>query len=62
MADYKCSCNDTVINKSGVTIRFVEGKGVIHDVLCDECGEHMELANPKCGIASFKSNRYGKTY
>ena len=52
MAEYKCKCNDEVIDKSGVTIRHIEGEGVIHDVQCEKCEEYMELANPKSGYAS----------
>ena len=62
MADYKCKCNDEVVNKSGVTIKYIEGKGAIHDVQCEKCGEYMELANPKSGIAGFRANRFGQTY
>tara|TARA_R110002020_G_scaffold47639_3_gene135465 strand:- start:258 stop:443 length:186 start_codon:yes stop_codon:yes gene_type:complete len=61
MAEYKCKCNDEVVEKSGVTIKYIEGEGAIHDVKCD-CGEFMKLANPKSGIASFRANRYGQTF
>ena len=61
MAEYKCKCNDEIVNKSGVTIKFVEGKGAVHDVKC-ECGEFIELANPKSGAPSFRSNKYGQTF
>ena len=37
MAEYKCDCNDEVIDKSGVTIKYIEGEGVIHDVKCKGC-------------------------
>ena len=39
MADFKCECNGRTIDKRSVTIRYIEGKGVIHDVKCEECGE-----------------------
>tara|TARA_R110000824_G_scaffold101998_1_gene242069 strand:- start:432 stop:620 length:189 start_codon:yes stop_codon:yes gene_type:complete len=62
MADYKCDCNDEVVSKSGVTIRYVEGKGAINDIRCEKCGEYMELANPKVGAPGFRSNKFGQTY
>ena len=62
MPDYKCKCNDEVVNKNGVTIRYIEGKGAVHDVKCEKCGEYMTLANPKSGVAGFRANRYGQTY
>tara|TARA_R110000824_G_scaffold146936_1_gene316134 strand:+ start:586 stop:774 length:189 start_codon:yes stop_codon:yes gene_type:complete len=62
MADYKCKCNGEVISKSGVTIKYIEGKGAIHDIQCEECGEYMELASPKTGAPAFRSNRFGQTY
>tara|TARA_R110000822_G_C14958721_1_gene455892 strand:- start:129 stop:515 length:387 start_codon:yes stop_codon:yes gene_type:complete len=62
MPDYKCECNEEVVNKSGITIKYVEGKGAIHDVECSKCGEYMELANPKSGAPSFRSNRFGQTF
>ena len=60
MAEYKCECNDEVVDKSGVTIRIVEGKGAVHDVICEKCGEYMELANPKTGCPSFSSDQFGR--
>jgi len=62
MADYKCECNENVVSKSGVTIRYVEGKGAINDIECEKCGEYLELANPKSGAPSFRSNRFGQTF
>ena len=63
MAEYKCKCNDEVVNKSGVTIKFVEGKGAVHDVRCDDCGEYMTLANPKSGVPGLgRMNRFGSSY
>ena len=61
MADYKCDCNDEVISKSGVTIKYVEGEGAIHDIKCS-CGKYMKLANPKTGAPGFRSNKFGQTY
>lgn len=57
MATYKCSCGEEK-EASGVRIRFVDDK-VRHDIKC-ECGEYMEIANPKSGVPSFRSNRYGQ--
>ena len=60
MADYKCKCNDEVISKSGIVIKYIEGHGVTHDIKCERCGEYMELANPKTGMPSFSSNEWGQ--
>ena len=62
MSDYKCECNGKTIDKRNVTIRYIEGKGAVHDIKCEECGEYMTLANPKSGVAGFRANRYGQTY
>ena len=62
MAEYKCDCNGKVVNKSGVTIRLIEGQGVIHDIKCEECGKYLELSSPKSGAPGFRSNRFGQTY
>ena len=62
MPDYKCECNEEVVVKNGVTIKFIEGKGAVHDVKCEKCGEYMTLANPKSGVAGVRANRYGQTY
>ena len=43
------------------TIKLVPGKGMIHDVNCEKCGEFMELAYPKDGeCAGFTSNNMGQ--
>ena len=62
MAEYKCKCNKEVVNKSGVTIRYIEGKGAVNDIECEKCGEYLELANPKSGAPSFRANRFGQTF
>jgi|TARA_R110002153_G_scaffold1031_1_gene4843 hypothetical protein len=62
MAEYKCDCNDKVVDKSGVTIKYIEGEGVIHEVKCEDCGKYMTLANPKSGAPGFRSNRFGQTF
>tara|TARA_R110002096_G_scaffold48721_1_gene128975 strand:+ start:411 stop:599 length:189 start_codon:yes stop_codon:yes gene_type:complete len=62
MAEFKCECNDKTTEKSGITIRFIEGKGAVHDIKCEKCGEYMELSNPKSGAPSFRANRYGQTF
>tara|TARA_R110002096_G_scaffold7641_1_gene32964 strand:- start:207 stop:395 length:189 start_codon:yes stop_codon:yes gene_type:complete len=62
MAEYKCECNDDVVEKAGVTIRIVEGKGAVHDIRCEKCEKYMELANPKSGAPGFRANRFGQTY
>jgi|8_EtaG_2_1085327.scaffolds.fasta_scaffold109302_2 formylmethanofuran dehydrogenase subunit E len=68
MSDYKCECNGKTIDKRSVTIRCIEGKGVIHDVKCEECGEYMipikkERNYTKEGVASLgRMNRNGSSY
>jgi len=52
MAKYKCECGEEK-----------EASGVkINEITCDKCGEYMELANPKVGAPSFRSNRYGQVF
>lgn len=59
MPKYKCSCKKKeTLDVKGVTIKMVDGKAV-HDVKCS-CGEYMDLAEPKTGVASFGSDRYGR--
>ena len=60
MAKYKCSCGEEK-ESSGVKIKLINDK-VRHDITCDECGEYMELSNPKTGAPSFRSNRYGQVF
>ena len=62
MAEYKCEVCGDVVEKTGVTIRYIEGKGAINDIQGEECGEYMTLANPKSGAPGFRSNRYGQTF
>jgi formylmethanofuran dehydrogenase subunit E len=68
MSDYKCDCNGEAVSKRNVTIRYVEGKGAVHDVRCDECGEYMNPIKKKRnytkdGIASLgRMNRNGSSY
>ncbi len=58
MAEYKCECAEHEIECSSVVIRMVEGKAT-HDIKCP-CGKYMELANPKTGVANFKSDSMGR--
>ena len=60
MPDYKCECNNEVTNKNNVTIKYIDGHGIIHDIKCDDCGKYMKLANPKVGVAGFSSNKWGQ--
>jgi len=63
MAEYKCDCNDEVVDKSGVTIKYIEGEGVIHDVKCPKCDKYMEHSNPKTGFPSLaRMDRNGSSY
>jgi len=59
---FKCECTPgEEIKVSYCTIKYVEGKGIVHDVNCVKCGEFMELANPKLGeCAGFTSNNMGQ--
>ena len=62
MSEFKCECNDEVVKKSNVTIRYIEGEGVVHDIQCEKCNKYLELANPKSGVPSFRANKYGQTF
>jgi len=62
MAEYKCECSDQILNKSNVTIRYIEGEGVVHDVQCDKCDRYMELANPKEGMPGFGNMYRSQSY
>lgn len=59
MAKYKCECGETK-EASSVSIKIGED-GAYYDLKC-ECGKYMELANPKSGAPSFRSNRYGQVF
>lgn len=58
MIDFICpNCNEEIsVHKA--TIKVIEGK-VRHDVQC-ECGEYMDLKNPKTGCPNFSSNSMGQ--
>ena len=58
MSEYKCECCEHELECTGVVIRIIDGKAT-HDIKCP-CGKYMKLANPKTGIASFGSDRYGR--
>lgn len=62
MPDFKCKCSPgEVVTVSRCTIKYVAGKGIVHDVNCEKCKEYMELANPKNGeCAGFSSNNMGQ--
>ena len=45
MAEYKCEVCGDVVEKTGVTIRYIEGKGAINDIQCEECGEYVSQDN-----------------
>jgi len=60
MAKYKCECGEEK-EATGVKIKFVNDKAR-HEITCDKCGEYMELANPKSGAPSFRSNRFGQVF
>jgi len=62
MADYKCECNDEVVSQSSVTIRYIEGEGIVHDIQCDKCNKYMDLANPKTGMPGFGNMHRGQSY
>ena len=58
MSKYQCDCLEHEVECRSVVIKMVDGKAV-HDVKCS-CGEYMDLAEPKTGVASFGSDRYGR--
>ncbi len=66
MAEYKCDCNDDVVEKTNVTIRFIDGEA-LHDVKCS-CGKYLNLIEKernytKDGIASLgRMNKNGSSY
>ena len=62
MPDFKCKCQPKKkVTVSTCTIKHVPGKGIVNDVICKNCGEFMELANPKLGeCAGFSSNSMGQ--
>jgi len=68
VADFICECNSKTVDVRNYTIRVVEGKGVVHDVQCEECGEHMtpvkkERNYTKEGVASLgRMNKSGSSY
>ena len=60
MAIYICKCGALEVEAREVTIRVVEGKAV-NNLTCLDCGEYLELKNPKLGqCAGFSSNQYGQ--
>lgn len=60
MASYKCECGSEK-DATGVRIRIIDGEAR-HDIKCDECGKYMDISNPKSGVPSFRSNRYGQVF
>jgi hypothetical protein len=58
--EYKCKCNDEIVEKRGVVIRHIETHGVINDIKCEKCGNYMEIANPKSGMPNFGSTPTGQ--
>ena len=62
MPIFKCHCSpEEEVTVSSCTIKYVAGKGIVHDVNCELCGEFMELAYPKDGeCAGFSSNNMGQ--
>lgn len=61
MAQYKCSCNDEIVEATNVRIRFIDNEAR-HDIKCEECGEYMDIANPKTGAPNFRRNRLGQVF
>mgnify|MGYP003680146847 CR=1 len=58
MSKYKCECGEAREESAGVTIKVIDGE-VRQDVMC-QCGKYMTLENPKKGVPSFSSNRWGQ--
>lgn len=59
MAKYICGSCANEQEARNVSIRILDGEARA-DVRCDKCNEYMKLKNPKSGIPSFKSNRWGR--
>ena len=59
MIDFYCPECKAEKPQDGVTIRAINGK-IRYDVQCDECGEYMDVKNPKSGCANFSSNSMGQ--
>ena len=62
MPDFKCECSDEIVSKSRITIKYIEGEGVVHDIQCDKCNKYMKLANPKTGMPGFGNMYRGQSY
>jgi len=60
MLEYKCECSEKVIPKGGISIKYIEGKGAVHDIKCEDCDEYMKLANPKSGAPKFRQKSWSK--
>ena len=58
MINFICPKCKTEKTQGNVTIKEIGGK-IRHDVQC-ECGEYMELKDPKSGCANFSSNSMGQ--
>jgi RNase P subunit RPR2 len=61
MAQYKCSCNDEIVEATNVRIRFIDDEAR-HDIKCEKCGEYMDVANPKTGVPSFRRDSHGRVF
>jgi len=59
MSKYICSKCDHEQEGRSVTIRVVDGE-VRRDIKCDKCDNEMDLKEPKSGVPSFRSNRWGQ--
>ncbi len=55
---YKCHDCDTEKEVHKVTNKYVEGKGIVADVMCEKCGEHMSHVNPKEGAPKFRQRNW----
>mgnify|MGYP003146211478 CR=1 FL=1 len=55
---YKCHECDTEKEVYKVTCRYIEGKGIVHDVQCDKCDDYMEHVNPKTGAPKFRQRSW----
>ena len=58
MINFICPSCKAEKSQGGVTIKMIDGK-IRYDVQC-ECGEYMELRDPKTGCANFSSNSMGQ--
>lgn len=58
MAEFICPKCENIKKGHNVSIKIIDGEAR-HDIKCDECGSHMNNNQPKTGVPSFRSDRWG---